>query len=177
VDKPKIGDSPDANECDSRLTSGLEVSLGSRLEDGRGMDGFSAVLDGKLGARRSAGPEPSSGARWHFLDRSDGCAMARPAGRARQLELGLATVPTMECIGTVGCAAASLSRYGRGCRNPTNDRQHYRPGTSLCSRRKRGTQTQALGRSRGGFSTKIHARPMHWAFPSGSSYRLAKRTM
>jgi len=37
VDKLKIGDSPDAEECDSRLTSGLEVSLGSRLDDGRGM--------------------------------------------------------------------------------------------------------------------------------------------
>lgn len=38
-------------------------------------------------------------------------------------------------------------------------RQHHRPGTSLCSRHKEGTQeTEALGRSRGGFTTKLHAR-------------------
>ncbi|MBP6433172.1 MAG: IS5 family transposase, partial [Sphingorhabdus sp.] len=38
-------------------------------------------------------------------------------------------------------------------------RQHRGPGTSLCSRHKKGTQeAEALGRSRGGFTTKLHAR-------------------
>ena len=37
-----------------------------------------------------------------------------------------------------------------------NDRQHYCSGSSTRSRRKRGQQEQALGRSRGGFGTKIH---------------------
>ena len=32
------------------------------------------------------------------------------------------------------------------------------PGTPLCRRRKGGAQNQAFGRSRGGFTTKIHAR-------------------
>jgi transposase, IS4 family len=35
-------------------------------------------------------------------------------------------------------------------------RQHDRPRARLGRRRKRGQQFQALGRSRGGFSTKIH---------------------
>jgi transposase len=35
-------------------------------------------------------------------------------------------------------------------------RQHHRPRPRLGSRGKRGQQSQALGRSRGGFSTKIH---------------------
>jgi DDE family transposase len=36
-------------------------------------------------------------------------------------------------------------------------RQHYLQGTSLCRRGKRGAQEQAIGRSRGGRTTKIHA--------------------
>jgi len=73
----------------------------------------------------------------------------------------------MECLGSFGSAAASVSRCGRRCRNLTDDRQHHHPGTSLCSRRKRGTQKQALGRSRGGFSTKIHARANALGLPIG----------
>lgn len=37
------------------------------------------------------------------------------------------------------------------------DRRHDYPGSSTCRRCKRGQEKQALGRSRGGFSTKIHA--------------------
>ena len=38
-----------------------------------------------------------------------------------------------------------------------DDRQHDGEGTPLGSRRKRGAQAQAIGRSRGGRTTKIHA--------------------
>ncbi|WP_235914763.1 transposase, partial [Brucella tritici] len=37
------------------------------------------------------------------------------------------------------------------------DRQHHRKSTSLCGWRKRGADAEAIGRSRGGRSTKIHA--------------------
>ena len=58
---------------------------------------------------------------------------------------------------------------GRGIRNPSESsaasrqracrRFQHHPGAPACSRRKRGNQNQeALGRSRGGFSTKIHLR-------------------
>ena len=36
-------------------------------------------------------------------------------------------------------------------------RRHYRSGPSECDRRKKGTQHQAIGRSRGGLTTKIVA--------------------
>ena len=39
----------------------------------------------------------------------------------------------------------------------TEHRQHHRQGTSLRCRGKRGAQEQAIGRSRGGRTTKIHA--------------------
>lgn len=40
-----------------------------------------------------------------------------------------------------------------------HDRQHHRPGAPLRRWHKKGTQeTEALGRSRGGFTTKLHAR-------------------
>jgi transposase len=35
-------------------------------------------------------------------------------------------------------------------------RRHDHPGAPTCGRRKRGIQAQAIGRSRGGLSTKIH---------------------
>ena len=58
----------------------------------------------------------------------------------------------------MGNPARSAER-DRGRRpDRSNDRQHDHPGSSLRRRRKRGTPRQALGRSRGGFSTKIHLR-------------------
>jgi transposase len=49
----------------------------------------------------------------------------------------------------------------------TNARCHDRPGASLRSRRKRGIEKNALGRSRGGFSTKINARTNAEGLPIG----------
>ncbi|WP_354494741.1 MULTISPECIES: transposase [Mesorhizobium] len=57
------------------------------------------------------------------------------------------------------CHARNAGRDGRARRQRRYDRQHHRPGTSLCSWHKKGTQeTETLGRSRGGFTTKLHAR-------------------
>ena len=39
----------------------------------------------------------------------------------------------------------------------SDDRQHDRQGSSFCRWRKRGAEAQAIGRSRGGRTTKIHA--------------------
>src|SRR5262249_48593492 len=44
-----------------------------------------------------------------------------------------------------------------GDRQKSRDRFHAHQGASLGLRRKRGEQTQAIGRSRGGRNTKIHA--------------------
>lgn len=52
-----------------------------------------------------------------------------------------------------------VPRVGQ-CGRPTgraSDRQFSRESTPLCLRRKRGERRQAIGRSRGGRTTKIHA--------------------
>src|SRR5215510_8239824 len=43
-----------------------------------------------------------------------------------------------------------------GRQRPPHDRQHHGPGPSTGRRRKRGTREQAFGRSRGGFTSKVH---------------------
>jgi transposase len=55
------------------------------------------------------------------------------------------------------CLAAHLRRAGRrsGLRIPDR-RRHHRAGPPACGWRKRGTQSQAIGRSRGGLTSKIH---------------------
>ena len=52
-------------------------------------------------------------------------------------------------------------------RRPADDRRHRHSCSSLRRRRKRGTGRNALGRSRGGFSTKINARTNADGLPIG----------
>ncbi len=58
------------------------------------------------------------------------------------------------------------------------DRQHDRQGAPFGSRRKRGAQPQAIGRSRGGRTTKIHAvvdgqgRPLTFTLSAGQQHDL-----
>lgn len=86
-----------------------------------------------------------------------GAPWARRAGGTQQLELGTPTIPPLDGKRTVGPDARRFRRRRRQ-RRRADGRQYRDPGTPLCRRRKGGTQNQALGRSRGGFSTKIHAR-------------------
>lgn len=53
-------------------------------------------------------------------------------------------------------ATQCLSRGRRG-HEEHRDRQHLHQGPALGIRGKRGRQTQAIGRSRGGWTTKVHA--------------------
>jgi hypothetical protein len=85
-------------------------------------------------------------------------AVARSAGRVRQVEQRLPAFRPVEQAGHLGGDLGSLDQC-RACGPfPPQPRQHGDPGASACGRRKRGTQNEALGRSRGGFSTKIHIR-------------------
>ena len=103
--------------------------------------------------------------------RSCGCAnrrpMARVAGRVRQVELGVQAVPTM---GEGGCFLSHVQGIGRRLRLRIRDDplpvifnhlpgsgRHDRQGSPLGPGGKRGTQSQAIGRSRGGITTKILA--------------------
>jgi len=58
--------------------------------------------------------------------------------------------------GRVGLHVSCLGQCGRPARRAA-DRQFGREGASLRLRRKRGERGQAIGRSRGGRTTKIHA--------------------
>jgi transposase len=59
----------------------------------------------------------------------------------------------------VGCGLRDTGFSWAACRRGACHRFNDRAGAPACSRRKKGNQNQeALGRSRGGFSTKIHLR-------------------
>jgi transposase len=83
------------------------------------------------------------------------------------MELGLSAIPTMEPFGAVGRAAGCSFEQRGGTEDGPDDRQHCNPRPPSGSRRKRGTQKQALGRSRGGFTSKIHARTNGEGLPLG----------
>ena len=82
------------------------------------------------------------------------------------MELRASPVPPLDCERPVGRDVAGAGRGWRR-RQAANGRQHHRAGAPLRRRRKRGTQNQALGRSRGGFSTKIHLRANAEGLPIG----------
>ena len=65
---------------------------------------------------------------------------------------------SLSSVGAPRDLAATVWRAGDGrSRRHPDDRQHHRQGTSLRGGRKRGADLQAIGRSRGGRTTKIHA--------------------
>jgi transposase len=84
--------------------------------------------------------------------------MARPAGAVRQLEQRLEALWPLE----QGRRVRGLFRYARvhefvGASDP-DVRFHRCAGACVGGRSQRGQEGQALGRSRGGFTTKIHAK-------------------
>lgn len=81
--------------------------------------------------------------------------MARCAREVWQLELDLSALPAMERL---GCLGERRHRSGGddGRKRALQHRQHYGPRSCLGSGRKRGVHQRALGRSRGGFTSKIH---------------------
>jgi len=82
-------------------------------------------------------------------------SLARPAGDVREVELGL---PALSSIGAEGrLRTAFQSALGRSGFRIRSHRWHNRQGPPARNRRKRGTQNQAIGKSRGGLTTKILA--------------------
>jgi transposase len=89
-------------------------------------------------------------------------------------------VPSLPSLGSdrcLRCHAGDAGREGETGSASRHGRQHDHPGPSLCGGHKKGTQAQeALGRSRGGFSTKIHARcdrkgrPLGFALTPGEAH-------
>lgn len=89
--------------------------------------------------------------------------MARHARALRQMELGLCPVPALGRTRGLGWSAANAGRAGAHRRLAAHDRQ--RP--CLGCGRKRGDAANAFGRSRGGFTCKVHARSDNQGRPLG----------
>lgn len=117
-----------------------------------------AFRGGERSAKRAAaeGSSPCSG--WCFLDRPHRGAMAGSARSLRQMVDGLPAVPALDPGRSVGASAGGPERDRGRSGQSADDRQHGDPGASLRSGRKRGCSRQGLGRSKGGFTTKIHLR-------------------
>lgn len=81
--------------------------------------------------------------------------MARLAGEVRQVDDGLPALPTLERGGHLG-GRGDGSGPGDGRQSASQHRFHDSPGPCIGRRRKRGTREQAFGRSRGGFTCKVH---------------------
>lgn len=83
------------------------------------------------------------------------------------MELGLSTISALEPVRTMGFAARCANGQRCCAEDGPDDRQHCDPRPPSGGRRKRGTQNQGLGRSRGGFTSKIHARTNSEGLPLG----------
>lgn len=74
------------------------------------------------------------------------------------MELSLPAVPALVGVGPLGRHAGGAQRHWGRPEQCADDRLHHRARPPACGGRKRGAQNQDLGRSRGGYSTKIHLR-------------------
>lgn len=72
--------------------------------------------------------------------------------------VGVPAVPALDAGRHLGTDAASLERKRWSTAKRADDRLDHRSGAPSGRRRKRGTQRQGFGRSKGGFTTKIHLR-------------------
>ena len=103
----------------------------------------------------SAGFRQAADGQWHPL----GPAHWRAVARYGAWNSVFVRFTRWSKLGVWDAAFETLASVG-----PPEDAEHaieldHRAGASACSRRKRGNQNQeALGRSRGGFSTKVHLR-------------------
>ena len=77
-------------------------------------------------------------------------------GRVRAVDDGVQSVQPLVAPGLLAQAARGAGGYRSGDEEHC-DRQHLRKGTTRGIRRKRGRSAQAIGRSRGGWTTKVHA--------------------
>jgi len=93
--------------------------------------------------------------------------MARSAGRVRQLEFDLSAIPALGRQRLVGRDPGGACGQWRSGHDIADDRCDNRARASLRRWRKGGAERNALGRSRGGFSTKINARTNAEGLPIG----------
>jgi hypothetical protein len=138
----------------------IESEIGSHVDaDGRsGLGAHAGSLSSLPAAAWTQGdgrPAVPGGA--SFLHGGER-ALAGLAGAVRTLELGVEALRPVEqggCVRGVLRHAGFNEQFGA---SHADVRFHHRARACLGGGRKRGQQNQALGRSRGGFTTKIHAK-------------------
>lgn len=138
--------------------------------------GSVAAIVAESTARPKGAPRRSLVPRRRHLPCEDRNPVARPAGALRQVEERLQPVSKLVAEGLLG---ADLPRAPDRHRRDGVYRRWLRgPRSPRCVGRKRGIQQNALGRSRGGFSTKIHAivdakgRPLHVTLTPGERHEM-----
>ena len=82
--------------------------------------------------------------------------MVRLSGRLRSIDDGLQPLQPLVAPRLLAALARRAGGCGRGDQEH-GDRQHLHQGAALGFWRKKGARAQAIGRSRGGWTTKIHA--------------------
>ena len=83
------------------------------------------------------------------------------------MEFGPPAVPPLDPVGGVGGHPGGFGQGRPGCCRAADDRQHHHSRAPLRRWRKKGAQCQGLGRSRGGFTTKLHADTNAQGWPLG----------
>src|SRR6266513_1265739 len=143
---------------DSRLPFWREGSRESGRSNGYGMAHSQSFATGSGRAWSGHWGQAANDER-HSLGVAHGRAVARPARTIWQVEFGLRALHPLEQARGVGCGIRDAGGPWASRRRGTCHRFHDCAGAPTCRRRKRGNQNrEALGRSRGGFSTKIHLR-------------------
>jgi hypothetical protein len=106
--------------------------------------------------KRGRGRPPESQHHQRHLMAASHRAVARCAGKVREMELDLSAFPALErlrCVGECGHRA----RRDHGRERALRHRQHYGSRPCIGGGRKRGIHQRALGRSRGGFTKRLKA--------------------
>jgi transposase len=142
------------------MSDSWRVGLGSAdhvdADDGSGLGVGARRLQGGVLAARRQGPRrpslPGSAALLHGSQHH----LAGSAGPVREVELGLEAVLALEPGWRVRGVLRNAGHDQRVCPPRADVRFHHRARPRLGGWCQRGQAGQALGRSRGGFSTKIH---------------------
>ncbi|WP_412030360.1 IS5 family transposase [Deinococcus yunweiensis] len=94
------------------------------------------------------------------MDQTFRKCVARPPRTLWQLENGELSVLSLAAARPLDTASRPCTGTSRSCQprqlGRPHDRQHHRARPPKCGRRKKGDGDEALGRSQGGFGTKIH---------------------
>jgi transposase len=107
------------------------------------------------GAARPAADRSARDGEWHPVAVADRRSVAGCARTLRSLEQHLALLPALVRERPLGGGGADACRDDGG-QSTSQHRFHDGPGPRIGRRRKRGTREQAFGRSRGGFTSKVH---------------------